>query len=110
MHKSESEISKEISDFLDSLGVKWHWRNQVYKGRVKSGAYLHTGKKGIADRIIVHWNRTIFLEIKDYEGVQSDDQIEFEEHCNNNNQDYWVCDSLESFIDKLVKEGLYEKQ
>jgi len=105
MSKSESEISREIQDFLNELGLAWFWRNQVYKGRVKSGAYLHTGKKGISDFIIVEWLVVIFMELKDDEGEQSEDQKKFQAHCIKNNQEYWVIRSKEEFKLKLIERG-----
>ena len=101
--KSEGEIEKDIHKYLTELGIEWFWRNQVYKGRVKSGAYLQTGKAGISDRIIVDWGYTIFMETKDATGEQSDEQKEFEAHCHKNNQLYWLVRS-KSDVERKLKE------
>ena len=104
--KSESVISKEIQDFLTSMGVEWFWRNQVYKGRVKSGAYLHTGKPGISDLIIVDWGYTIYIEVKDATGKQKPDQRAFQLHCDKNNQPYWLVRSIDDLKAQLNKLGI----
>ncbi len=102
--KTESQITKEITAYLDLLNIEWHWRNQVYKGLVKSGAYLRTGKKGISDIIFIDYGYTCYLELKTEEGEQSADQKEFEQHCYKNNQPYAVIrsvDDLKTFIEGL---------
>ncbi len=100
--KSESEISKEIQDEIKRMGLKWSWRNQVYSGRVKSGAWLVTGKPGISDLILVVYGKTIYIEIKDHKYKQSDEQKEFQAHCEANNQPYWVVRSLDQFKALMV--------
>ena len=100
---SESEISKQIQDFLKSLGIEWFWRNQVYNGKTKTGAYLRTGKRGISDLIVIAYGQTYYIEVKDHEGKQSKDQILFQEHCESNNQRYIVARSVED-IKQLFKE------
>jgi len=100
---TESEISKDIQDYLKDCGFTWFWRNQVYKGRVKSGAYLHTGKAGISDIILIAFDRTIFIELKKSGGKQSDEQKEFEAHCLLNKQDYFLIESVEELKIKLME-------
>ena len=92
---SESEISKQIQDYLKSLGIEWFWRNQVYKGRVKSGAYLQTGKSGISDLVFIDYGHTFYIEVKDELGTQSEDQKLFQQHCIDNKQIYILARSVE---------------
>lgn len=99
---SESQISKLIQEYLESLGIEWYWRNQVYKGKVKSGAYLQTGKKGISDLVFIAYNQTFYIEVKDHEGVQSEDQIKFQKHCEANNQIYILARSVEDVSNYLT--------
>jgi hypothetical protein len=101
--KSESEIGKEIQEYLTALGVEWYWRNQVYTGRVKSGSYMHTGKTGVADIIIVEFGHTIYVETKKPGEKQSPEQIEFQAHCIKNNQQYWLVYSLAD-VERKIKE------
>jgi len=98
---NESELSKLVQDYLESQGFQWFWRNQVYKGRVKSGAYLHTGKKGIADIILIARGSTIYLELKTVTGKQSPEQKLFQKHCIDNNQPYFIIKNLEDLTTYL---------
>jgi hypothetical protein len=98
---NESELSKLVQDYLESLGFQWFWRNQVYSGRVKSGAYLHTGKKGIADIILIAKNKTIYLELKTATGKQSHEQKLFQKHCEKHNQPFFIIKNLEDLTNYL---------
>ncbi len=100
---SEAKISKDIQDYLKSIGIVWYWRNQVYSGRVKSGAYLITGKPGISDLIFIAHGQTWFIEVKDAKGKQKDDQVKFEQHCKDNNQIYLLARSVDDVKELLSK-------
>ncbi len=109
MNKSELDIlEKEVSDnvtvLLEKHGIEWQWRNNVYSGRVKSGAWLRTGKTGVADRQFIHAKRTVYIEHKRaIGGKQSKEQIEFEQHCIKNEQLYILAESSEH-VEKVLKE------
>lgn len=91
--KTESEIQTEIMQFLESKGI-FHWRSQVYKGRVKSGAYLHTGITGLADITCMLKNAHLYIEVKDHKGQQKEDQKAFESLCKANGHYYMIARSV----------------
>ncbi len=92
--KTESEIQKEIIEFLKSKGI-FHWRSQVYKGTVKSGKYLHTGVIGLADITCMLKDKHLYIEVKDYKGEQKTAQKAFQSMCNCLGHDYIVARSVE---------------
>jgi hypothetical protein len=74
--KLEAPISKEIQKYLKSIGV-FFYRSQVYQGNTKTGAYLHTGVKGLADITCILPSKLLFIETKKADGVQSTAQLAF---------------------------------
>ena len=74
--KLESPISKEIQKYLKSIGV-FYFRSNVYTGKVKSGAWLNTGVKGLADITCILPGKLLFIETKKADGIQSIHQKAF---------------------------------
>jgi len=72
----EAPISKDIQKFLKSLNI-FVFRSQVYVGKVKSGAFLHTGVKGLADLTCLLPGIVLFIETKTKVGKQSTFQKAF---------------------------------
>ena len=68
--KSEALISKEIQSYLKRIGV-FHYRSQVYIGNTKTGAFLQTGVKGLADITCILQDKLLFIEIKKADGRQT---------------------------------------
>lgn len=99
--ESENKIQSEILNHLDKEGYVWFWRNQVYRGRVKSGAWLNQGKKGIADIILIAFCKTIYIEVKKPGEDLTDKQKEFKEHCLINSQEHVVVESLSDLKEYL---------
>jgi hypothetical protein len=56
---------------------------------------------GVSDLIIVQPNRVIFLELKDTNGRQSNEQKSFQEKVTALGFEYWLIRSLEEFKAKL---------
>ena len=56
---------------------------------------------GVSDLIIVQPNRVIFLELKDTNGKQSNEQKLFQEKVTALGFEYWLIRSLEEFKAKL---------
>ncbi len=82
MGKEESDIQKAILDFLyrleeNDLPVVAS-RTGVYKGRVKSGAYFNTGKKGWPDITCCVMGMFVGFEVKTLSGKQSEGQNELQ--------------------------------
>jgi len=100
---SEAKISKDIQEYLKFIGIEWIWRNQVYSGRVKSGAYLITGKAGISDLIFIAYGQTFYIEVKDAKGKQKPEQLAFEQHCKANNQMYLLARSVDD-VKQLISD------
>lgn len=98
--KSESEIQNNIINFLKTKGI-FHWRSQVYKGRVKSGAYFHTGIEGLADITCMLPDCHLYIEVKDSKGKQKQAQKDFEAKCSNLGHFYCVARSVGDVRRKL---------
>lgn len=75
-NRLESPISKDIQNYLHDIGV-FHYRSQVYRGKTKTGAFLHTGVKGLADITCILQNKILFIETKKHDGEQSTHQKAF---------------------------------
>ncbi len=78
MGKEENAIQKEILAFLyrmeeSGLPVVAS-RTGVYKGRVKSGAYFNTGRKGWPDVTLCIMGMFVAFEVKTFKGEQSEGQ------------------------------------
>jgi hypothetical protein len=58
---------------------------------------------GVSDLIIVQPNRVIFLELKDTNGRQSNEQKSFQEKITALGFEYWLIRSLEEFKAKLAE-------
>jgi hypothetical protein len=58
---------------------------------------------GVSDLIIVQPNRVIFLELKDTNGRQSNEQKLFQEKVTALGFEYWLIRSLEEFKAKLAE-------
>ena len=89
----EAPISKEIQEYLKTIGV-FHFRSQVYKGKTKTGAYLHTGVKGLADITCILPNKILFIETKKHDGTQSIHQIAFMHRVRLLGHDYLLARSV----------------
>jgi hypothetical protein len=58
---------------------------------------------GVSDLIIVQPDRVIFLELKDTNGRQSNEQKSFQEKVTALGFEYWLIRSLEEFKAKLAE-------
>ncbi len=98
--KSESEILKDIVKYLESNNI-FYWRSQVYCGTVKSGAWLHTGRKGLADLTCMLNGKHLYIEVKDHKGKQKMDQKAFEQMCLYHNHYYVIARSVDDVERKI---------
>ena len=95
---SEHEIQQQILCYLEAKGI-YHWRNNV--GRKHN---LYFGKKGSADITGILKNGIrLEIEVKDRDGKQSEEQIEFERMIKKNNGIYILARSVDDVIIKLFK-------
>lgn len=68
-------------------------RNVVEAKKMKATGLL----SGVSDLIIVHPDKTFFIELKTEKGIQSENQKEFEARVKNLNHEYYLIRSLEEF-------------
>jgi hypothetical protein len=59
------------------------------------------GKKGIADLLLIHGGKVIFVEVKTPTGRLTPEQREFQKVCQINGQPYFIARSLEGFMKEL---------
>ena len=104
MNKSESQISKEIQDYLKSEGLLY-WRNQSGQLKVKGG-YMHFGINGLADYTVMLPKAHLYIEVKTLEGKQRDGQEAFELTCNMNRHYYMIARSVADVRTKLKELGV----
>lgn len=98
----EAPISKDIQLYLKSIGV-FCFRSQVYSGKTKSGAFLHTGVKGLADLTCILKNKVLFIETKKADGEQSTFQKAFMWRVRNLGHDYLLARSVEDVKEYLKR-------
>ena len=103
MSKSESEISKEIQDYLTDNGFFW-WRSQVFNGRVKGG-YLRTGITGLADITLMLQGSHLYIELKTLTGKQREAQEAFQATCKANGHYYIVARCVSDVRHQLKRMG-----
>lgn len=103
--KLEAPISKEIQEYLKSIGV-FHYRSQVYKGNTKTGAYLNTGVKGLADITCILQDCLLFIETKKADGVQSTHQKAFMWRVRQLGHEYIVARCVLDVKNKLKELGV----
>lgn len=76
--------------------------NGGYRTKTEAMKMKATGLvAGVSDLIIVQPNRVIFLELKDTNGRQSNEQKSFQEKVTALGFEYWLIRSLEEFKAKL---------
>lgn len=80
----ETDIQKAVKEYLQWNG--WF----VFKNHQSLGSY-----KGIADLYAIRAGRSVWIEIKKPEGVQSQDQIEFEADIKAHGGEYIVARSVD---------------
>lgn len=100
----EAPISKDIQNYLSSIGV-FHYRSQVYKGKTKTGAFLHTGVKGLADITCILPNQLLFIETKKHDGIQSTYQLAFMYRVRQLGHKYIIAKSIDDVKNYLTKIG-----
>jgi len=104
--KLEAPISKDIQKYLRSIGV-FFYRSQVYRGNTKTGAYLHTGVKGLADITCILPNGILlFIETKKADGVQSIHQLAFMHRVRQLGHSYMIARSAQDVSAYLTKLGV----
>lgn len=92
----EHDIQNQILMYLKAKGI-YHWRNNV--GRKHN---LYFGKKGSADITgILKDGRRLEIEVKDYKGKQSIEQIEFQQMIIKNNGVYILARNLDDVINVI---------
>ena len=104
--KSENEIQNKIIDYCrknDILVIVVP--NEL--ARLNKSVKI---EKGCSDLIIVLNFQTIFVEIKKYCGIQSEYQMKFQSKIESRNQKYFICKSLEEFVDLVKKLQFPEKK
>ena len=93
---SEHKIQQQIMELLSQAGI-YCWRNNV--GRKHN---LYFGKKGSADITgLLKSGRRLEIEVKDYKGKQTPEQIEFQRMIEKNNGIYILARSVDDVVDKL---------
>lgn len=105
---SETQISKEIGDFL-TLNRVPNWRCQVLVGMFKGHGqkrwyHVETGTPGLSDRQFLTDDgsgRTVYLEIKQPGKDQSEVQRDFEAQCVQRNVPYFVARSVQDTAEIL---------
>lgn len=104
--KTEAGIQQEIFMwFNNSFCLKFHSpRYCIFSVPNDSSNKEETMRKkatglisGVSDLIVLMQNKTIFVEIKTYTGVQSDSQKDFQQHVESLGFPYYVCRSLDDF-------------
>lgn len=105
MIKLEAPISKEIQSYLKDIGV-FFYRSQVYKGNTKTGAYLHTGVKGLADLTCIMKNCILFIETKKADGEQSTHQKAFMYRVRQLGHYYLLARSVDDVKNFITKHNL----
>jgi hypothetical protein len=101
----EAPISKDIQAYLTKIGV-FHYRSQVYRGKTKTGAFLHTGVKGLADLTCILQDCLLFIETKKADGVQSTHQKAFMWRVRQLGHEYIVARSVDDVERKLKELGV----
>jgi len=107
---TESAIQQECVMYLrNNYGLKHHkprilifsvpndGRSAVEQMRKKATGLM----AGVSDTVIDTGSIIIYCEFKDYRGVQSPKQKEFQSHVESLGRLYWVIRSLEEFIEHL---------
>jgi RecB family endonuclease NucS len=93
INPSEHQIQKEIIQYLNAKCL-FNWRNNV--GRKHN---LYFGLKGSADILGLTKEGIFFaIEVKDYKGKQSEEQIRFADIIQRNNGIYILARSLNDVI------------
>ena len=106
MKKTEAKIQQEIVTwFTNTYGLKSHnpkclifsvpnegknAKEQMYKKMIGM-------KSGVSDLIVVMKSRLMFVEVKDDDGEQSDNQIQFENDTKSLGFEYYLIRSLDEF-------------
>lgn len=92
---SEQKLQKAIIDYLTLKG--WFvWKNNnagVYNP--KTGGNIPAQTKGVADLTAIKGGRVIFIEVKSWNGIQSEFQKEFEAKLKAHGGEYFVVRSIE---------------
>jgi hypothetical protein len=104
----EAPISKDIQDYLKSIGV-FHYRSQVYRGKTKTGAFLHTGVKGLADLTCILKDCILFIETKKADGEQSTHQKAFMWRVRQLGHYYLIARSVDDVKEFFTEHNLEEK-
>ena len=79
-------------------------RNSVVAEKLKAEG----ATAGVADLVIVANNRHIYVEMKTPKGRQTPKQVEFEKHVKALGHKYYVCHSIEEFM-QVCKQELVVK-
>jgi hypothetical protein len=97
VEKSESQIQKEITEYLKERGI-FFWRNNV--GRK---GYVKFGLKGSSDIQCLTKGKFLAIEIKDKAGIISEDQQKYFDKVNANGGLAVVCRSKDDVIRFLYR-------
>ena len=100
-NRLEAPISKEIQSYLKDIGV-FHYRSQVYCGKTKTGAFLQTGVKGLADITCILPNKLLFIETKKADGKQTIHQKAFMYRVRQLGHDYIIARSVDDVKEYLT--------
>lgn len=111
MKNNEDKLQAEIVKYFNNKYCLKHHKPRFYIFSIPNGGNRNvveamklqsTGlKAGVSDLIILKNNKTIFVELKTYKGVQSEKQKEFEKIVKNLGFEYYLIRSLEQFIKEV---------
>jgi hypothetical protein len=97
---SETTISKEIRDALDSIGI---WNIRIQSGMLKIGnRFIHLAPKGTSDILLPSYDKqghSAWLEVKTDTGTLSPDQVKFQEKAESFNVKTGVVRSAKEAIE-----------
>ena len=104
--ETETEIQSSILSALRQLPGVW-LPMPTGRGKVKGKkGFIKFGTKGMADIMgLLPNGRTLFLEVKTATGVQSEDQIAFQERMKELGHEYAVVRSVDEALDFVTEAG-----
>lgn len=97
--ETEDKLQRDSKVFLDATlpndAVWFHVPNGEHRNKATAGKLkLYGVLAGVADWVIVHSGKVIFLELKTERGRLSDKQIDFRQRAISAGAHYFVCRSL----------------
>lgn len=97
MSSTEKATQKAVLDYLTAKGI-FHWRQNSGAIKTRGHFYKFASINGIPDIVAIVNGQFIGLEIKDIDGKQNDDQIEFQRLLEESGGKYYVIRSIDEVI------------